>query len=210
MRGEVAYDLGANYGLYSLLMARLVTSVGRVYAFEPVPAIYADLVRNVQLNQFNHIKCVCKAVSDRTGTGRFILGHHAGAGHLASGGRGGVLTKSATESFDVEETTLDEFVRRGGLPPTFIKVDVEGSEASVLRGARMVLAEHRPLLLIELHTPEQDVAVGAVLKEAGYHARRVKKGAPPVLDLSTGWPDPHGMWGHILGVPTKRAGRAAM
>jgi hypothetical protein len=145
-------------------------------------------------------------VSDRVGIGGFTTSHHAGAGHLMTGGRGNSPTDTSA-AFDVEETTLDDFVRQGGRPPTFIKVDVEGSEGSVLRGARAVLSEHRPVLLIELHTPEQDVMVGALLKDAGYTARRVENGSPPVLNLTSGWPDPNGIWGQILAVPAEQGGR---
>lgn len=203
--GGVAYDVGANYGLYSLLMARIVTPAGRVYAFEPMPAIHTELMRNVQLNRFDHVECIRMAVSDRTGVGRFLIGHHEGAGHLTSGGRGATLPDQPDVSFDVEETTLHDFVRQGKRPPTFIKVDVEGSEASVLHGARPILGEHRPVLLIELHTPEQDVAVGRILQELEYVARRVERGAPPVEKLTTGWPDPRGLWGQILALPAEQS-----
>jgi FkbM family methyltransferase len=184
-------------------MARIVTPAGRVYAFEPMPAIHMELMRNVQLNQFEHVECVRKAVSDRTGVGRFVRGHHEAAGHLTSGGRGDPMSDQLDVSFDVEETTLDDFVRQGGRPPTFIKVDVEGSEGAVLHGARSILGKHRPVLLIELHTPEQDVAVGRILQELDYIARRVERGTPPLEKLTTGWPDPRGIWGQILAVPAE-------
>jgi FkbM family methyltransferase len=187
-------------------MARLVNPTGQVYAFEPVPAIYDELVRNVKLNDFQHVQCVRKAVSDRVGSERFITGHHAGAGHLATAGRGGPAPDASAASYDVELTTLDEFVRQGGKPPTFIKVDVEGAEGSVLRGAQAILSEHRPVMLIELHTPEQDVIVGSLLKDAGYTARRVDSTAPPVVTMTSGWPDPNGLWGQILAVPVEKDG----
>jgi len=207
--GGVAYDVGANYGLYTLLMARLVMPAGWVYAFEPMPPIHAELVRNVQLNQFDHVECIPKAVSDRTGTARFIVGHHAGAGYLATGGRGSPGPTPSTPSFDVEQIKLDDLIRQGARPPTFIKVDVEGSEAAVLRGARAILTKHRPVLLIELHTPAQDVAVGTLLKDLGYTARRVEKGKPPVLNLTSGWPNPNGLWGQIIALPAERVGGSA-
>jgi FkbM family methyltransferase len=191
--------------MYTLLFARLVTSSGRVYAFEPMRALYKELQRNVLLNRFEQVQCVQRAISDQTGPVQFVAGPSHSMGHLVAVGRHNAANMPLTESFQVESTTLDDFVNQGGLPPTFLKVDVEGAEARVLHGGKAVLEEHRPTLILELHNPGQDVAVGMILKELGYRARRVDKKAPPVLTLSSGWPDPNGLWGHIMAIPAERA-----
>ena len=193
--GSVVYDVGANYGIHTLLMARLATDTGHVYAFEPVPAIHSELQKNVTLNGFRNVTLVKLAINDYTGETTFVMGHHDGAGHLATAGtqQGDKLT--------VHTVTLDEFVfDRGNRPPNFIKVDVEGAESKVLGGGERTLQSAQPIILVDLHTPDQDVAVGSILARCGYEAYRTEDGAK-VKDLSKGWPDPDGIWGQIVALP---------
>jgi FkbM family methyltransferase len=201
--GAVVYDLGANYGLHTLLFARAAQATGRVFAFEPMPRIRTSLIENISLNEFDTVTVVPLAVSNSVGNERFVVGIHDGAGHVKSGGRGNQAHAGSEQSIDVSVTTLDQFVRDGHPPPTFIKIDVEGSEGAVLQGASDVLREYRPTLLIELHTPEQDVLVGRELSTHGYSVVRVETGEQ-VRDLSVGWPDPNGIWGIVLATPTNR------
>lgn len=190
----VVYDVGANYGIHTLLMARLATK-GTVYAFEPMPAIMHALRENVALNGFRNVRFVPLALSNESGTAEFVTGHHRGAGHLRSAG-----TSEGTRS-QVETCSIDEFVySRANPAPTFLKVDVEGAESQVLEGAVRVLAEARPIILLDLHTPEQDVAVGKMLMAAGYKAYRTEGGAA-VEHLDRGWPDRSGLWGQFIAFP---------
>lgn len=64
--------------------------------------------------------------------------------------------------------TLDDFVAATGRVPGLVKVDVEGAEAGLLTGARRVLAEHRPALIVETHSPELEASCLAILAETGY------------------------------------------
>lgn len=188
--GSVAYDLGANYGMHSLLMARLVGDSGHVYAFEPVPEILSCLKENVGLNKFSNVACVECAASDTVGEATFSLGHHRGAGHLSEVEHGATIR--------VKTTTLDDFVVRDNhQPPDFIKIDVEGAEGRALRGAETVLGRYRPILLIDLHTPEQDVEVGRVLLRQRYAAFRTENGER-VDFLDRGWPHKGGLWGQVI------------
>jgi FkbM family methyltransferase len=185
--GSVAYDVGANYGMHTLLMARLVGSTGRVFAFEPVPEIFAALSGNIKLNNFGNTSAVQVAVADRAGSFGFETTQSTATGHL-----------SDSEAHVVQTTTLDDFVLESGNPaPTFIKIDVEGAETRVLEGGMRVLRQFRPDLLIELHTPEQDRGVGRILRELDYHVTRPTTGES-VANLDTGWPDPNGVWGTVL------------
>jgi FkbM family methyltransferase len=195
--GDTAYDLGANYGMHTLLLAKLVGPTGRVYAFEPNPEILCALEEHVTLNRLTAVTTVQRAVSDEVGMAVFDRAHHRGAGHLVS-----ATTILSGPTFDVETTTLDEFVFSGGnAPPDFMKVDIEGAESAALRGGHQVLERYRPILLIELHNPAEDRAVGRILKDLGYGATRVESGEP-VENMESGWPDRRGMWGSVLAVPT--------
>jgi FkbM family methyltransferase len=190
--GDVVYDLGANYGIHALLFARLVGAGGHVYAFEPIPEIVADLRTNVQLNDFKQVTALEMAVGEAAGTALFSRGHHVGAGHLTS------ATPDQKDLLKVETSTLDDFVfAKKNRPPNFIKIDIEGGEGSALRSAQRVLLEYRPVLLVDLHSPEQDLAVGEVLLKSGYQAYHTEDGSR-VENLSLGWPAPEGLWGQII------------
>lgn len=193
--GAVVYDLGANYGIHALLFARLVKKLGHVYAFEPLPKIHSALQSNIALNDFSNVTCMRLAVSDRTGSTTFFIGHHVGGGHLSTVG------DAQGEQLTVETISLDKFVfEQNHRPPHFIKIDIEGAEGRALSGGEKVLNEHRPVLLIDLHNPEQDVAVGTILLKCGYQAYRTEDGRK-VRDLSSGWPDPNGLSGQVIAFP---------
>jgi FkbM family methyltransferase len=201
--GSVVYDVGANIGIHTLLLARLVGPTGQVFAFEPVPALYARLCENLQLNpSLPAARLVQLALGDRRGTAAFYTGHHAGAGHLAASG------PETGERIFVSTSTLDEFVYRDHhRPPGFVKIDVEGAEGSVLAGAERVLGNAQPILLVDLHTPAQDLAVGRCLSHAGYVAYRTENGSR-VREIEQGWPNPDGLSGQIIAFPSDYPGDA--
>jgi FkbM family methyltransferase len=197
--GSVAYDIGANIGIHTLLLSRLVGRTGQVYAFEPVPTLYDRLCENVRLNPgLPAARPVQLAMGDRSGTAAFYTGHHAGAGHLAASG------PETGNRIVVPTSQLDEFVYRDHhAPPGFVKIDVEGAEGSVLDGAEHVLTNARPILMVDLHTPAQDVAVGKSLSHAGYVAYRTEDGCQ-VRHIEQGWPNPEGLSGQVIAFPIER------
>jgi FkbM family methyltransferase len=195
-RGSVAYELGANYGMHTLLLAKLVGPAGRVYAFEPDPEIFSALNEQLTLNDLHNVDTMSVAVADQVGTACFDRAHHRGAGHLVSANK--VIS---TTSFQVRTTTLDKFVLLdGNAPPGFVKIDIEGAESAALQGCIGVIEQHQPILMIELHNPTEDRAVGTLLKIFGYTAFRVQSGQP-VENMEIGWPDTNGMWGTVVAFP---------
>ncbi|MGH9967621.1 MAG: FkbM family methyltransferase [Pyrinomonadaceae bacterium] len=193
--GSVVYDLGANYGIHSLLFARLAKNSGHVYAFEPIPEILTELHANVALNYFSNVTCLKLAVTDTTGSAFFARGNHVGAAHLSIG------TDDLEGLLSVATICLDDFVfKHNHRPPNFIKIDVEGGESRALTGGERVLNEYRPILLVDLHSPEQDVAVGQILTQCRYDAYRTVDGSK-VESLAMGWPEPDGLWGQFIAFP---------
>ena len=197
--GSVAYDVGANIGIHTLLLSRLVGSTGRVYAFEPVPALFGRLCENVRLNpSLAAATPVQLALDDHSGSAAFYTGHHAGAGHLAASG------PQTGDRIEVSTSMLDEFVyREHHAPPNFMKIDVEGAEGNVLAGAEQVLRNARPIVMVDLHSPDQDLAVGQSLTRAGYVAYRTGDGTR-IRHLERGWPDPEGLSGQVIAFPIRR------
>jgi FkbM family methyltransferase len=166
-KGDVVYDIGANVGFFSLLAARLVTPVGRVYAFEPMEANVDALARNLTLNDVHHAEVIRSAVSDTTGQLRMSTGNNQATGHLAE--RGDDLVA-------VSSTTVDGFVAAGKLPPDLVKIDVEGAEDRVLAGMVETLRTHRPAILCELHYDRTDPrreAISRLLADVGYTEREL-------------------------------------
>ncbi len=146
--GMVALDIGANIGAYSLLLGQWVKPNGRVYAFEPVPAVHYALRRHIALNRLEDvITPVAQAVNDRSGEHSFVGGDSIGAGRLS------IPSDATTEMEQVECTTIDLFCAEKMIQPDFIKIDVEGFEALVLRGGRNTIRALKSShgLFVELH-----------------------------------------------------------
>jgi len=140
--GDAVLDVGANFGAMTLFAARRVGPAGAVHAFEPQPDL-ADLVAaSVGLNGYANVRVHAVALSDRAG--RFDLqvdGDNSGAASLAWAGDG--------KAVSVEVVRGDEYFAGLNLPPVrLLKIDVEGHEADVFRGAAGYLAAHPPAVVI--------------------------------------------------------------
>jgi FkbM family methyltransferase len=179
--GAVFYDVGANVGFYTVLAARAVGPDGAVYAFEPVPANAAVLVRNVLANGGRNVRLVGRAVSAATTTERLLLTPYAGGHFLAS-----TLAEGPTVGeVHVETVALDDFVATTGVrPPDVVKIDVEGAELDVLRGMHQLLCAHGPDLLVELDDADRAAAerkadeVAELLRTIGYRIERLSDAYP--------------------------------
>jgi FkbM family methyltransferase len=145
--GAVVLDVGANIGLYTLLMARWVGSSGKVFAFEPALQTADELQRHVNMNQLtDRVEVIQAAVGNTVGEVIFYYaaecsGHASVAPSAVVGGRAQV----------VPVTTVDAFCQTRAIAPTFLKIDAEGYEAHVLEGARETIQRYTPDLLIETH-----------------------------------------------------------
>lgn len=169
--GDVVFDVGANVGAYALIAAHRTGEHGRVVAFEPGYASYAHLCDNIVLNGFARtIVPIPLPIADRTALGTFSY-HRLYPGHARHGIE--AARPQADAAAPIYEQTallmsLDDLAQRFALPwPRLLKIDVDGAELMVLRGARTLLArtelEH-VLLEIELHNSD---AVVELLAAAG-------------------------------------------
>jgi FkbM family methyltransferase len=128
--GDLFADVGANVGSYTILASGVVGCC--TVAFEPDPITAAALERNISLNKIaERVELRRSAVGDQDGGARFSIGLDT-QNHVVSGA-------DATGRF-VPMQTLDRALFDNGHIPILIKIDVEGYEAEVLRGARAVLA----------------------------------------------------------------------
>jgi FkbM family methyltransferase len=141
MTGTVAIDIGANLGLHALVLSRCVGSQGRVFAYEPFAPIYRRLTANVGLNHAVNIVTRPYGLGERTGTMRF--NDHVGEFNI---GKGRVASEG---NATIEIRALDDELRGVNAPVSLVKIDVEGFELAVLKGAQETLRRHTPVILME-------------------------------------------------------------
>lgn len=138
--GQTFIDIGANIGYYSLLAAKIVGENGRVISFEPDERNFQDLIHNIGLNTFNNISPYQKAVSLRTGMSRLYLSKDEPGAHSLE------ECRDTSESLLVYTVKLDEVTK--DMPVVdFIKIDTEGHEMSVLKGAHETLLKTNAMMI---------------------------------------------------------------
>ena len=146
---DVIYDIGANIGVLTLLMAvhQRGTSA-TVHCFEPEPKNYRQLCRNIELN----------GLSDRVTPHQLALGTEEGEVNLfvrgtAGEGRHSIVAQAgSTDMISVPLTTASAFADKSGAAPDVVKIDVEGAEGQVLAGmARMMEQRHPREIFMEIH-----------------------------------------------------------
>jgi FkbM family methyltransferase len=196
--GDVAIDIGANWGLHTLYLSRLVGPDGLVIALEPFAPAFAELEWHIRANHCRNVKLIQYAISDAGGKALFAAGDSASTGSLVA-----CDARSFTQKDEISVTVqqLDFVVEELGLKKLrLVKVDVEGAESRVLLGSKRTIERYRPYFVIDLHTPEQDVSVADLLTSYGYRLSRLS--GPPIQRTDKGWPDVDGVWGTILATPS--------
>lgn len=175
--GDTFWDIGANWGWISLPAARIVGSSGQVIAIEPSPSNLAWLKRHIALNGCETIVRVIEAAvcEQNGGVINFSLlddGCSPSNSLMFSNSVNGEAPKVSRE-ISVPAITLDSLFEQKRVPQ-LVKIDVEGAELKVLKGATQLLkSETAPILLLAVHpfwqaTPEDCQEIVNILKEAGY------------------------------------------
>jgi FkbM family methyltransferase len=187
--GMTIVDAGANVGYYTLLASPQIGSTGQIYAFEPDPLNFTYLSRNIDSNGCSNSTALPIALAGTTGVGTFVRDVHGAEGFLTT-------RKHHVETLDVSVVTLDSFFEARYWPSVdLIKIDVEGSEASVLRGMHELSRRNPKLeLIMELNSPAlsrsdatmEDVA--GLLRELGFHSYRVIESDHGQQALESGLP----------------------
>ena len=180
--GDCSIDVGGHIGFFTMQMAAAVGSEGRVYAFEPFDANADLLERSIAENRFDdRVRFQRAAVGAAPGTATLTFPVET----LNSGGAyllpDGSAPLAGNQKKNVPVVALDALeIRR---PVRFIKMDVEGAEPQVLRGAARILKDDRPVILSELHPTQLERASGitadqflAQIAGFGYRARRLEHG----------------------------------
>jgi FkbM family methyltransferase len=161
--GDTIIEVGANIGSHTVGLAKAVGPAGKVFAFEPQRACYALLQAQIALNQISN-----------------IYPYNVGLGQVREklwiprvdytqlGNFGGVALKKEgkADSEPIDVLTLDEQLE--GTPCSLIKIDVEGMEEDVIRGALKLITKNRPILYVENDRPEKSKSLVALILQLGY------------------------------------------
>ena len=141
--GALIFDVGANFGYYSIMLASALGGRCQVHAFEPNEKTCLRLERNIELNSLGKSVFAHRVgLSDTQGQGKMVeRADNSGAAWIEMNGEG-----------DADLTTLDAFCDERSIDRLdFIKVDIEGFEERMLLGGSQTLQRHQPPLLVELN-----------------------------------------------------------
>lgn len=136
-QGDVILECGAHHGCTTVVLANWVGYKGKVVAFEPVPKNADIIKKNIEINNIKNVLIERKAVGSREG--RILI----------TGESNSSVTNYKVGGTKVDMTYLDKY---SYLNPSILKIDVEGFEVEVLKGAKNIL-KTKPKLAIEIHTP---------------------------------------------------------
>lgn len=200
-RGDFVADVGAHHGYFAVIFAHWVGDDGRVFAFECLPENAAIASYNAIVNQLENIEVVAKAVGARLGT------------TVIANNSEGVLVDETTpgERITVPMISLDEFF--ASRRPDLLKIDVEGYELEVLRGAGKCLAR-RPAIALEFHCFKYENATAEVraildlLPQDDYKFKLAAEAGDDLVDYSLN-DDSAAFIGahynpHLYAIPTRR------
>jgi FkbM family methyltransferase len=167
--GKTFIDAGACYGIYALAASKLVGPEGRVIAFEPSPEAFRILRKNMALNHLTNISAHRLALTEKKGRASLYLHPNVGCDSL---GRDHSFTNRTEEA---ETDSLDCMLQKLSVDHLdVLKMDVQGAEELILRGAERILKSSRPLIIFEIF-PEGATTLGLsgygaweFLKNMGY------------------------------------------
>lgn len=144
---SIVLDIGANIGLYSLIAAQKVKGENHIYAFEPAPKAYQNLLKNISLNKAFHITAHNCCIADFEGE---ITLNICVDDAYNSIGTSPIL--QIQEQVNTPVITIDAFVEKYSLPKVdIIKIDTEGAEMLVFEGARKTLENFSPIIFFEIN-----------------------------------------------------------
>lgn len=178
-------DIGANYGVYTLSMARAVGAGGHIWCFEPASGTAAFLAQGIAANGYGHVTLEKSALSSQPGTARLSLHDNAELNEII---RDGAAPPATVASEEVPLTTLDLCQERFGWPAIdFMKIDAEGEEANILRGGARFFATQSPLVEYEVKAgPALHLGLVEQFAALGYRSYRLVPGLGVLTPFSTG------------------------
>lgn len=159
--GHIVVEAGANIGSHTIHLAQLAGDSGQVWAFEPQRLVFQLLAGNVALNSLTNVHCLQNCVSDVSGNTVMVPVLDVNVVN----NWGGLELSHSIEGEPVETVTIDSLQLPGC---DFFKIDVEGMELQVLRGAEATIRKYQPIIYTEADREEKNAALFAYLQSLGY------------------------------------------
>jgi FkbM family methyltransferase len=190
--GDVAVDVGAHWGYFTLLAAKLCGPSGKVFAFEPHPRNLALLMRNIHANGLTNVAAIQKAVSDKCAVERLFTSHFTAGHSLIPPAGQGPPPLDSPRALQTPTVSLDSFFAGRAGPLRLVKIDVEGAERLVLAGMRELVQRCMPKLVVVAECNSMYYDAGAIedlvrtLAELGL---RVSIADDEALELQVGCPE---------------------
>lgn len=155
-KNMVVFDIGANIGYYTLLFSKLAGETGIVYAFEPIKKYYEHMLFHLKINKVQNVRPEKLILSSTEGKLTIFPGESSARIDLPQGDQS-AWKKHLQET--VETTTLDRYVQKNEIAKlNFIKIDVDGHEVAVLKGAEESIKKFYPVILLEFCEEHQQGA----------------------------------------------------
>lgn len=215
-KAQVTIDVGAHVGTFSLLAGH-ANPAGRVFAFEPLPAIFRRLQQNITLNGLTNIQCIEAAVSNKDGTAEFFTTDAVTIPDMSS-----LEQKCIQELLDgayqkqidgplrklaVKVVTVDQIVQEFHIPRVdLVKIDAEGVDPQVVEGMANTLRRDRPNLIIEvLRGFDTAHQLETILRPYNYSYYLLTTNGPQRRDKIEGQPEGHHEWRNYLFTPLDQA-----
>ena len=186
-KGSTIFDIGGNFGWYSCHFSQLVGETGKVHIFEPTDII-DDLKNNLILNEFiDRCKLNKTALGNKNGTGTLFIPKKLGTAFASLRDHKNQYGDEAINvSVNIEK--LDDYVIANKIQKIdFIKIDVEGAEYPILKGAEVSLRRYKPMVLLEIqenhtqcfdYTPDELICY---IKDLGYNVYEIDQKEPGCL-----------------------------
>lgn len=170
--GGIIIEAGANIGSHTVHLAQLAGDNGQVWAFEPQRLVFQLLNGNIAINSLTNVHCLQKCVGDADGENVMVPVLDVNVVN----NWGGMELGDYTEGEPVEVITIDSLNLPGC---SFFKIDVEGMELKVLRGAEKTIQKYRPIIYTEADRVEKNQALFAYIRSLNY---RIYAHTPPLYN----------------------------
>jgi FkbM family methyltransferase len=184
--GDIFFDVGANIGLMSITAAIVVGTQGQIYSFEPLSEVYNVLQYNITLNQLKNVKTNKIALGSKEES-RMIYEKP----HISKGSASFLKTDNSLNGEQIQIQTVDKFISQNNIGKIkAIKIDVEGWELEVLKGATHLLSRRdAPIIIIEysnmhpIYKGEQIDIFNFILNINNYDIYKLKRGNNAISSL---------------------------
>ena len=178
-KGDIVFDIGAHKAGYLYFFLKRCGTTGKIIAFEPQSVLYRYLTGLKNMFSWNQVVIESMAVSVRSGNAWLCIPYNSGRD---SSPCATIIDSKMDFRFQLKENvntiSLDEYCFKNNIYPNFLKVDVEGNELSVFKGAKQLLKTHKPKILFESEArfvgTETVKQIFQFLTELGYQGRFIK------------------------------------